>query len=355
MYTRWNKSKINDQIKTLTKMFKEDPSMELALAINTLDDLKNNTPNIFPKEFKFEEQLHIDKRLVDNNSGFIPHIGEFAKLDDIFNIKYIPPLEERGITNSLLLSFLHDFYNSIDREISKYFNRIYKERHNNLRITSKNNEGFNRNYLTYINELKYGYINIYRTETIDDFINIIHEYAHGVADQMCYRPRYGKYPFIELMPLLMQEIAYDEMIRCFEDVDNDVLKSDACTTKTMLKYAKELLLQTDYLSIVNESPERKQFVNNFAEYTNNTKSKTEKMLNITIQEKLSYVIPFITMIELYNLYYLDPDKCMYVLKKIITMEETDDYVSYLEGLGIHLNEHSEQYISDQKKILKLTL
>ena len=353
MYANWNKNKIDEQIKSVTKAFYATPTQELALTLNTLEDLKNNKPKIFTHEERFDEQLATDKNLVHKHSNFLNEIETFSKLEDTFGVKSIPPLEEREIPTRMLLSFVHDFYHSLDKDFAKCFNRIYKERHNNLRLTNRNNVGFNRNYMTYLNTINYAYINISLTQTIDDFINIIHEYAHTIADQMHYRSRYGKYPFIELLPLLLQELGYDELLRCFEDIEADVVKSDACTTKTVLKYAKELLVQSDYLNIVNEGTERKQFVNSLAEYTNNTKSKTEKMLNITIQEKLSYVIPFILMIELYSMFYEDEEKCLYITKKILTMDEVDDYVEYLKTLGINLNEHSEEYIINQKKILTL--
>ena len=345
---------MNDQIKQVTKMFYDNPTQELAVELNTLEDLKNNKPRIFEQEERFDEQFISDKLLVHKNSDFFKEIEKFSKLDDMLNIKSIDDLEEREIPNKTLLSFLHDFYNSIDRELAKYFNRVYKERKNNLRITASDAEGYNRNYMYYLNTINYAYINIHLDSTIDDFINIIHEYAHVIAEQMHFRHRYGKYPFIELLPLLMQEIACDELIRCFEDFEEDVIKSDICTTKTVLKWAKELILQSDYLSIVNSVPERRQFINSFAEYANNTKAKTEKIINTSIQEKLSYVIPFILMIELYDMYYEDPEKCMYLTKRIITMDEVENYVTYLKALGINLNENSEDYVSCQKKILKLT-
>ena len=354
MYNNWNKSKLNDQIKLVAKKMYANPSPDIIATLNTLEDLKKNQPKIFPQEERFDEQLATDKSLVHDYSNFIPAIEEFAKQDETFSFKHLNGLTERTLPKKTLLSFTHDFYNSIDREFAKYFNRIFKERHNNLRITDRNQQGYSRNYITYLNTINYAYINIYRTHTIDDFINIIHEYAHTIADQMCYRPRYGKYPFIELLPLLMQEIAYDDLIRCFDDLTGDVINSDIGITKTVLKYAKEILLQQQYLSTVSLQTERKQFVNKFAEYSNNTKAKTEKIMNITLQEKLSYVIPFLVMVELYDLYYEDTEKSLYLTKKIITMDEVDDYIKYLDSLGLHLNEHMDDYIMYQKNALKLT-
>ena len=353
-YKKWNKNKIIEQLKLLTKMVYRNPSPELAIAINTLDDLLNNQPNLFTPEERFDQQVKQDVNLVHNHSEFMPYIREFSKHSKSFNTSRIPPLEVLDIPTRQLTAFVHDFYNSIDRDFAKYFNRIFKERYNNLRITTNNIDGFNRNYVTYIDSLKYAYINIYKSNTIDDFTGLVHEYAHTIADQFRYRSHYGKYPFIELLPILMEELAYDELIRCFDGLEFEVFKSDAYSIGTILKFTEEIVLQEDYLSKNNPDLPRKQFINSMAHYTNNTKSKTEKILNITLQEKLSYVIPFLVAIELYNMMYEDREKCLYITKKIITMDECNDYISYLDSLGIHINETSDEYIEEQKKILRLT-
>ena len=351
-YKKWNKETLNEQIKYVTKKLYETPSRELAATLNTLEDLKNNKPSIFSPENNFEEQISYDKSLLKEQIQFLPDIEKFAKLDDNYHEKINGNLTIRTIPNRILLSYVHDFYNSIDRDFAKYFNKVFKERKRNLRLSTNNATGYNRNYMNYLYTINYAYINIHIEHTIEDFFNIIHEYAHAIADQMYYRHRYGKYPFIELLPLLMEEIAYDEVINTFEDMDDDVLIVNAVSTKTVLKYAKELILQKDYLSVVDKSLERKQFVNNLAEYSHNTKTKIEKILNTTIQEKISYIIPYIVMIELYDMYYDDPEKALYTTKKIVTMDEVDDYISYLNNLGINLNEHTEIYVEDQRQKIK---
>ena len=353
-YKKWNKNVLNEQIKYVTKKIYESPSnsKELGSTLSTLEDLKNNKPSIFTPENNFKEQLSYDKSLLKEQIQFLPDIEKFAKLDDNYHEKLNGELVIRTLTNRILLSYVHDFYNSIDRDFAKYFNKIFKERKRNLRLSTNNAPGFNRNYMIYLRSINYAYINIHIEHTIEDFFNIIHEYAHTIADQMRYRQRYGIYPFIELLPLLMEEIAYDEVINTFEDMEEDILLVNAVSTKTVLKYAKELILQKEYLSVVDQAIERKQFVNNLAEYSNNTKTKIEKMLNTTIQEKISYIIPYIVMIELYDMYYEDPERALDTTKRIIMIDEVDDYISYLKNLGINLNEHTEAYVEDQRQKVK---
>ena len=353
-YNNWNKNKLREQIKSLKNSYSKSPTMEKAMYIEKLESLLNNRPNLFVPEIRFDDQVRVDKEIIRFNESFLPYIKDIAEYNDEFNIKRIPDLNELEIRNTVLLSFVHDFYNSFDREFSKCFNRIFRERHNNLRMTTNNQEGYKRNYMDYIPSLHYAYINIYLTNTVEDFTNLVHEYAHTIADQMKYRASYGRYPFIELLPLLMQEIALDEIIRCFDGLEFEVFKSDAFETKAVLKYAHEISIQDNYLTTENANLEKKQFISHLAQLTNNTKTKTERMLHTTLKEKISYVIPFLAMIELYDQMYKDKEKCIYNIKKIITMDECDDYLKYLDSLGIHIGEHTKDYVEEQKKILSLT-
>lgn len=346
-YKKWNKAILNEQLKKLNKLFAENPSYEIGQSIGIIEDLLNNSPRIFIGENSFNQQLSTDKSIIEENASFMAAINRFANHSELLNTK-VPNLQEYDIPNNVLLAFLHDFYNSIDREFAKYFNRIYQERKNNLRITNNKGNGYTRNYMYYIPTLNYAYVNIYKSDTIDDFLNLIHEYAHVVADQMLYRNQYDSYPFIELLPLLMQQIASDKILNYF-DIDDEVHKSDAKTAKLFMNYASQIRLQQDFFTTRNVFTERKQYITEFAQFANNTKTKTERMLNVSLKEKISYVIPYITMIELYNLYYEDPEKALYIMKAIIRMKHRDNYYNMLEDYGIHLNEHSKEFIQTRKK------
>jgi hypothetical protein len=54
------------------------------------------------------------------------------------------------------------------------------------------------------------------------------------------------------------------------------------------------------------------------------------------------------------MYYDDPDKALFILKKLLDMDETDNYLSYLYDSGIHLNEHTKDFVKTQNKRIKLT-
>ena len=346
-YSTWNDTKLKNQYKTLAKQFEADPSMDLGLGMNIIEDLRNNSPNTFKNESSVKQQIIRDKRTIDTYAPFIQSIGVFSAHNEIIN-------SNAGLNNSLniksryITSFLHDFYNSIDREFARYFNRIFKERKNNLRMTPSKKEGYNKSYSYYIKPLNYAYINIHLTRNIDDFFTIIHEYAHTIADQMKYRPQYNKYPFIELLPFFLTEIAYDVFIHNWElDKDknhSEVRKTDIAMLKQMISYSREIYQESKYIAdnSIQGNGEQVLRVN---------ESRLPRFLNPSakpLDEKIAYVIPYMTMIELYNMYQEDPERALHTVKNIILADDQEDYYKYLESCDIRLNEHLNEFIRSKK-------
>lgn len=353
-YNNWNKRQLNEQLNLSYDLFNISQTEDFAHAIYTLNSLLSNSPNIFPLEQGFDKQVENDQDEIKNNKLFIPSIETFSKLNDMYKKSTIGMLTDRYIPKNILLSYTHDFYHSIDKDLAKYFDKVFKERHNNLRITNKDKAGYDHNYSYYIPTLKYGYINLHTTDTIADFTGLIHEYAHIIAEQIKFRSDNSNYPFVELLPLLMEEIATHEIAEEFEDLDQDCANKSALLTKTVLNYSKELISQIDFYNIVDSGLDRKDFIELFREHSNNTIKKSNKIFNISIKEKLTYVIPYLVMVELYYMYYDDPDKALFILKKLLEMDETDNYLSYLYDSGIHLNEHTKDFVKTQNKRIKLT-
>ena len=346
-YKKWNKTKINEQLKELRALFDKEPSSELVYAIGSLEDLLKNDPKFYVPERSFTQQVAKEQNLVEEFSQFMQAISLFTAHNDISSVK-LDDYCELNIPNKQLLSFVHDFFNSIDRDFARYFNRIYKERKNNLRLTKSPIQGHNRQYSYYIKPCNYAYINIPLSETVVDFANIVHEYAHTISDQMFYRMKYDKYPFVELLPLLMQQIAYDKIDESFEGMEDEVAKADIMNLQDILLFSNQIKMQNDYISSRVPFTERRQFISNFAQFSNNTRTKAEKIINCPLEEKLMYVIPYITMIELYDMYQEDPERALFLIKEIIMAKEQENYYKYLESLGINLNEHSKDFIKTRK-------
>ena len=354
MYNKWNKNVINEQINKVAVMNAENPSLKYERDLDSLCRVRNNEAKLFEHEQKFSDQIIYDKNLIDTYRPFVDDIKCFSDENDNLPFKSIGLINTWEIPNKYLISFTHDFYNSIDRDFAKIFNKFFKEKKNNLRLARRNAEGFDRNYTTYIKSLNYAYFNIALTDTVDDFLSMIHEYAHAIADYMHYRPYYSSYPFIELLPLLMERIASDKLTEDFEGMENDVYIMNGLEDKMVLQFAQEISVEDKCLSLYSNNRTRKGYINNISKCTGDTKAKSEKMLNNSTEEKLSYTIPYLTMIELYDLYLKDPQKCLFLMKEIINLNGIKDYHKFLSNNNINLNEHSKEYIEEEKKKIRHT-
>ena len=352
MYTKWNKNKLNEQIDKIAIMHAEHPSLKYERDLDSLCRLVNNKSKLFEQEGKFSDQIMYDKALLYKNRAFVDNIHTFAEQSDLLSFKNIELINTWEIQNKYLISFLHDFYNSIDRDLAKIFNKIFKEKKNNLRLTRKNMEGYDRNYSTYIKSLDYAYFNIALTDTVDDFLSLVHEYAHAIADYMHFRPSYSSYPFIELLPLLMERLASDKLVEYFMDLEKEIYLLNWLSDKKIIQYAQEISIQDKCLSLFNNNDTRKNYISNISHYTGDTKSKSERLLNSSLEEKLAYTIPYLTMIEFYDLYYKDPAQCLYIIKNLITLTG-EDYYKFLTNNNIILNEHSKEFIEEDKEKIRL--
>ena len=355
MYKKWNKNVINDQINKLSVLTSEKPGIiRYQRDLDTLCTIANNKTKMFQPDSNFQEQIKYDKELINRNMPFINDIDIFNNNIDDNQFKNIDGVIERVIPQKYLISFVHDFYNSIDKDFAHIFNKLFKDRKDNLRLTKKEHEGFNRNYINYIKTLNYPYINIHLNNTVDDFLSLVHEYAHAIADYMYFRPQYGRYPFIELLPMFMEKLASEILLEDFDDMEEDIAISNALTTRTILRYADEISIESNYLSHNNINDSRKAFISNMSSFTGDTKTKIERMMDVSLEEKLSYTIPYLTMIEFYTLFNYDPQEAMYILKELIKANNIKDYYEFLQHNNLIINEHSKDFIDKQQKELRLT-
>ena len=134
----------------------------------------------------------------------------------------------------------------------------------------------------------------------------------------------------------------------FED-EAKIVKIDRM--KTNLKYASDILKEYKYIYTVDTSKRTRDMIADIATTTNLSKRDAYKLLSVTAEEKLAFVIPAILDIELYYLYYFDRDRCMDLLYKLINLENVD-YRKYIKDSGIVLNQHSKQYIKEIKRDIK---
>ena len=346
-YNEWNRQQLlkyyNDAIQLWIDSNNTD---EVALrTIATLDKLiKGPTPPFISPE-SVQAKIYQDRMFLLKDQKFIKDIEEFHKLQHTLKSKRKLILDEKDISNSLLLSVTHDFYNSLDQDIAKHFNKLFKDRRENLKFTDKPSESY------FLPSFGTGYINLQRDYTISDFIFLIHEYAHLIQDRIKYRDSFLHYPFNEMLPILMEMLALDFIEESFEDFEEDEKIIKISRMKTNLKYASEILKEYQYIHTVDTTKRTRDMIADIATSTNLSKRDAYKLINMSAEQKLTYLIPTILDIELYYLFYFDRDRCIDLIYKLIGVDNID-YRKYIKDSGIVLNQHSKQYIKEIKRDIK---
>lgn len=346
-YSKWDKQQLLHYYNELIQRYidSNNTDKEVLRDIASLDKLIKGPLHPFIKPETIKGRIYEDRMFLLKNQRFIKDIEKFKELSHALKNKKNLTVEERNISNSILLSVTHDFYNSLDNSIAKHFNKIFKDRKENLMFSS------NPSTSIYLPTLGTGYINSERNNTICDFVYLIHEYAHLIQERIKFREDYLNYPLNEMFPLLMEMIALDFLEDTFEDFEEDAKTVKIARMKTNLKYASDLLKEYKYIYTVDTSKRTRDMIADMATTTNLSRRESFELLNISAEEKLAFVIPTILDIELYYLFYFDRDRCMDLIYKLINIDNID-YRKYIKDSGIVLNQHSKTYIKEIKRDIK---
>lgn len=243
-----------------------------------------------------------------------------------------------------LLTILHDFYNSLcDEEIKKKFNKIFKNRINNLRFYGHD---------SYMVPYRIDKKEIKSLITIDSSIyyytlpSLAHEYGHAI--DYSFR-NYDKQE---------RDVLFDELISTFFEfvmgkymIDNNLYSKHIplCEREYLLDKIEEIV----GILIINKVL-GKTF-NNDIEFYEDIKSLEDtlngSMKSYHVEDLLEYSLPYTLVIELLSLYKKDPESALYILKETASREHELNN-TYFESKNIYIGEHAEEYVKSLSLKLK---
>lgn len=342
-YKRWDKNKIRQQVKYLKSRYKHTKDVRFlidAQHLETLLTIPSNLFEVFSTPTTFKDGLLEDFKALELYYDFLDDIKEFSA-NNADKFKDLKPFEVDHIANltpSLLFSFLKDFFYDFDKEFGEIYESIHKERQHNLMFSE------DRSISYYVPALEYSYINITKNDTVDDFLNAVHEYTHAIVDRLYFRLSEEEYPFTELVSIFMEMIAADYIKEAYLGMDEDINTSQLSGAKKITVYAENISIQHNYFLAKEETNTRKEFVQDITKMSGKTNSYIKRLLSKTAMEKLTYTIPYLTAIELYYLYKSDKERCVELIKYLIYVSYRENYNVDLVDNGIILNTHSTEWI-----------
>lgn len=288
--------------------------------ISYVDDL--------PFSDAFDEEA---RTLIHSYSAYLNYIFDFYENAD-HDIKK-EKFEGFCFTSEDIFSSVHDFYYKLDDNWFKYFNKIYKERHSNVSFDKP------RSFSHYFPKSDIWIANICSTHSICDFVDGVHEYGHGIADQIngkikVYSPQNI---LIEVFPIVCQLIyLYKNELK---GMQYEVSKYINNYHATMLNDAEEIKVKYNIASTFFHVKNPRN-LSRLIKKDWKIELKKEEIISIystPVEESISYVFPFLVAVELLEIYTQDPDLFKYVMNKIISSDS--EPLSLLEELKIEPNKH----------------
>ncbi|MCH5166867.1 MAG: hypothetical protein J1F35_03155 [Erysipelotrichales bacterium] len=347
-YKNWNKNLIKQQYDTVIAEYNRTGDKSLLFDIWPLEYLLNSEGEAinFQKHHDEKKQLKDNVTALYNKREYLQYISDFSEYK--VSIEKLPKLTVYKLTPSILLSFVHDFYNSMPPIIKSKFNHAFKDRKNNFKLSDIRSDSF---FLPYF---KYSYINVKSQNTIEDFMNIVHEYGHAISDLI--NPHLEDlfvYPFGELFPLLMELIACDYIEKHYE-LTEDVKLYRIYLWNTINHFCQYLMMETNLLSREYLQDFSTNPIEGLAVANKISLEEANKAFNITTNEKLMYSIPFIAAVEFYYLNNRDPELFLCSLIEFLSLPAFSNYIGELEKRQIYLNQHGKDFVkkinADIKKV-----
>lgn len=338
---KWNNDLMIKQLQTCRDIISQNPDSICKTDVEVLKRLLKNTNTFFEQSDIFIEKIKDDIDACSMFNDFIIAITNFSGLDE-----YLPQediyISELAYPESLLFELIYEFYTGLNQEIKDLFIGVFAQRHNNVQFSDT------RSYNSFLPGLRYSYINIEKDNSIIDFENAVHEYAHSIADLICYRvDSYSSYPFTELFPIFMSFLFLDYVDDTLENIHDEVRVLKVINARNMTGYATTIRDFYTFLKLIDNTKlleTKKAFINNMSKMLEIKMGKVAQILETSILEQFSYTIPYLTAIELYYIWKEDNVLALSLLKKLQTMPDSNNYYEELQKLGINLNEHGKEYI-----------
>ena len=274
----------------------------------------------------FDSYKSYNELIININPEELSYIDVVTNLRDLLEKQK----NDTDITYDEMLELANSYYNSIpDKEIRNVFNKVYIEKDNNIIIDKESSLSFLMPTIDYSLILLGKNNETYKNMLFD----LIHEYGHTIQtkinrDLLFYEKEYQP---AELMPVFFNMLSlfyFDDSLGT--NIEKNIIQMQTSLFLDQVKYTKEI---------------KEYGLKAFKEKYNET--AIDIYFDHSSLQVYSYLIPMLTSFELIQKYKQDPEKSMYILKKLIMNNK--DYIDLLSDYNINLGEYTNETIKMLKK------
>ncbi len=255
------------------------------------------------------------------------HVNMEMETDTIKLADFQPDYEE-------ILNLLMDFFRKLDKDWYLLCQNLYKIRYSAISFQSI------PSFSAFLPEANIWIANIKSSHSISVAVDLAHEFAHGIGDQLHHDIQ--KYSpeniLLELFPLLCQSLFIDYLIK-IKYYPDEAKKFKKHVNQSILNQAEEICFKFNISQLFPTIKNARNLSRVIKRELNMSISKDELMVmyNQSVAHNIHYVYPFIICNELLSLVYEDFDYFKYATK--ILMKENEDVVDTIRKLKLMPNQH----------------
>jgi hypothetical protein len=343
---KWPITELEEKLKKLYILRKKETNFQ---KLEMIDEDIRTLESLLHKKNKIGfdgliKKYHVLRSYYPGYEFLIPKLNEFNAITSEFSLK-----EKRKIltlTDDELLSLTHDFYKNTNNYLFGNFIDVFQKRKDHIEFDESAN-----NYVhgvTYpIHTSKDAFIKIYKWNTIEDLIAIIHEYMHAISASINPNHLYEKkYLYTEVDTLFIEMLVRDFIKEVFNEemsinekvIAHEKIKEEASILCSLIRLIEmEMNKKTKYIT-------SEQLRKN-ALKAGLTDQSIDDVLHNPNRYNETYIIGYSLAVELYEIYKQDKDKAFDILKRFILLKNyySQEMHSIIEELGLHPNTHLEEF------------
>ena len=272
--------------------------------------------------FSFDEGLDFEtaykseaRTILFDYHSYLEDIFAFYDMgDDSLEFK---PYDRLEFTTDDLLNEADNFFKNLNDDWYKLFLNLIKCKDTTICFAAQ------RSFSCFFPSSDFWIANIKIDDTIQSYVDTIHEFAHGIADQMVreLRSYNSDNILIELFPMVCQMIwLYD----CDNlDLQHEITKYISNYFKIMQDYAEEIRMKYNIaISFVGVKTPRN--LSRLIKKNWDIKISREEIEAIyasPVEELFNYVYPFIISLELFEIYKNNKEDFFKIMNEIVITEK----------------------------------
>ena len=291
-------------------------------------------------------------------------VSTYTFVEDIMN-EFLykcktPTITDEGFlhkfTKEDALNLTASFYNSLDEDIKKYFDRLFKERFNHLRFTCSINSILFSGGTFHSNIADETFIVSQYNKTFANILTLIHEYAHAISFQL-NRNKMTEVQndlFCEIEAVFMELVAMDYFEKNFPEYKSDIYESRLDCYISTISDAISVCDKFEFDNIFKDfsiDPNKKSFLEMIMLLKRETNLNYSQLLcifNLPAIVISKYPLGTLVAIELYKVYEENPNEAFNLYRRIIQLNGLPSKQMYEELKKMGLNPSTNIDILERK-------